>query len=476
MSNQMLIVKRVRLCLTTMLLILLLGGAAWARGWTWELPGQRYKGLNQFERSLYDKAANAFRGKHFRQAASLFEKFKIQFPESSELGYVVFMRGYSLHQDRKRHTAVKVYQECLDYFGDDVEIASVSLYFMGIAHLEIGSKKDGLECMQELAEDEELNKHPLVAGALLRLADNYGKNNEPVKRIEKLKQVVRDFSKKSPSEASTARDGVTAYYVKLMDYAGYTTWLVNAENKDNVRHMLWVYENAWNAAHNGYRHWWRKEYQLKKKEKAKAVKAFLTFFAQSQSWYAKAKRDWNYLEKLVSFVSANVGGVERDNTIDQALAFIGKTWKDDAKTANGKYAWVSDRLAEISQWPKAKYCLTKITDTLYRTWKEQELLQRQKKYADAAAKVQELIKSGDKAWVGKAESTWAGLYHRHLGKYDEAIKIYQQLNKPPSTLWNIQDCYYRKGSMQKALATLTEIENFFKKDAPNAAFQKATYY
>ena len=69
----------------------------------------------------------------------------------------------------------------------------------------------------------------------------------------------------------------------------------------------------------------------------------------------------------------------------------------------------------------------------------------------------------------------ARVYKDCLRQYDSAIKLYQQISRPPATLWAIQEAYYRWGKLKESLATLSEIKAMFSDDAPRAAWQKATY-
>jgi hypothetical protein len=71
-----------------------------------------------------------------------------------------------------------------------------------------------------------------------------------------------------------------------------------------------------------------------------------------------------------------------------------------------------------------------------------------------------------KNWIRK---TRASVYHHHLRRYEEAIKIYHAINSPPGTLWNIQDCYGRLRKWKDQLQTLTELETSFPSEAPRAA-------
>ena len=62
-----------------------------------------------------------------------------------------------------------------------------------------------------------------------------------------------------------------------------------------------------------------------------------------------------------------------------------------------------------------------------------------------------------------------------MGKYAEAIKLYEDINQPPGTLWDIQWCYRRLGEKKKAQGTLDEI-TFFPDQAARAVWTKAEYF
>ena len=61
-------------------------------------------------------------------------------------------------------------------------------------------------------------------------------------------------------------------------------------------------------------------------------------------------------------------------------------------------------------------------------------------------------------------------------QYSQAITRYQQANNPPASVFRIADCYVKMDKLGSAIASLTEIENFFPKDAPRAALAKANLY
>ncbi len=63
-----------------------------------------------------------------------------------------------------------------------------------------------------------------------------------------------------------------------------------------------------------------------------------------------------------------------------------------------------------------------------------------------------------------------------LGKYEEAIKAYQQAENPPQTLFWTAECLAKLGKLEPAVGQLREVENFFKDSAPAAGLAVAYLY
>ncbi|MEI8229372.1 MAG: tetratricopeptide repeat protein, partial [Planctomycetota bacterium] len=62
------------------------------------------------------------------------------------------------------------------------------------------------------------------------------------------------------------------------------------------------------------------------------------------------------------------------------------------------------------------------------------------------------------------------------GKYEDAIKAYQQADSPPQTLLWTAECLAKLGKLDPAVAQLREVENFFKDSASDAALRTAYLY
>jgi tetratricopeptide (TPR) repeat protein len=450
--------------------------------WNWPLPAERYQTLSVFERAQYDKAAVFFKNNDFRASAAEFEKFKVQFQDSASsatLAYISFMHGYCLYMAKDRNAAIKIFTEVLDYFKTEVDDAAAALFFKGLAHCDNGDLRKGLQCFQQMAEDQDYRLHPLAAGALRRLAENHWKNSQTEAALRYWKQVCADFGQSNPDEAREARNSVTGYYLTQRDYAGYEGWLASGDSRENAQHRRWVAVNAVDNAMSVFD--FNRYGVARRDDHTRDAKAFWDWYKTQKGWFEKGKDLWTYYDKGVQFLTQRYGDrKERETTTDEVCAFI-KSLRDAAKDdnqrndAHHKLSWLVDRLCDMQDWARAELSADTITDAPYAAYKRFEILGRQNKWAPAVGVLQDIEKSENAYWSGRAKDERARVYKDHLGEYEKAIKLYQEIDKPPGTIWGIQECYKRWGKLKEALATLTEIENSFPDQAPAAAWRKVEY-
>lgn len=443
--------------------------------WKWQLSKERYGTLTLFERAQYDKARHLFESGQYRAAAAQFEKYKVQFPDSPALPYVLFMRGYSLCQAKDRHAGIKIYNEVLDFFGDEIEDAAAALYYLGVAHLDNGDLREGLEAMTELVQDEDYQKQPVAAGALRRLADNNWRNGKHEEAVAFWKQAVRDFAASNPVEAGSARDNVTDYYIKAQKYRDYESWLIDADNRDDSAHRKWVADQAFKRAWGKFHTDWGKYNTFNNEERKKDIKAFYQWYKQQKTWYDQAGDPWAFYRNAVYFVSRRA----RDRK--ETLRLINESMPlhdalKEQKARNDRYAWLADRMREAGDWTACRFCIGKMTDPLHADYIRYQMAASQRDWTTAITHLVRLEKANDRTWSPRALGQHAWVCKDVLHQYEAAIKLYQQMSNPPDNLWAIQDCYRRWGKLDSALTTLTEIENSFPDHAAKAAWKKAEYY
>ncbi len=469
---------RAAAALVLCLLFMLLAGGASAQQWTWQLAPERYQEMTMFERNQYDKAVELFRQNVFKGAATEFEKFQTQFPDSKILPHILFMRAYSLHQNKTRGEAIKLYDEVMDYFGDKVDDATPALYFMGVAHIENGDIKQGLKCMQEIVDDPDYSKHPLAAGALKAVGDNCWRNKEREKAVTFWKRATAgDFWKTNPNDANAALNSAIGYYILNKDYAGYEAWRIPADKAEDIPTHYWVAEQAWNVAWNNFAGDWGGEYTFaKQKQKAEAMKAFWDWFKKQRQWYEKQdpkNGTWIFYDHAIYFLTHRYGEKEEQGKlIDEAVAYSKRL--EDKADGNNKLAWICERLRDAGLYERLMLVADQIPDRALAEYKKYEGYARQRDFEKAIARLTDIEAMNNDKWKLTAQSQRAWCY-TEMGKFDEAIKLYQLINQPPGTLWSIQDCYKRWGKLDETIRTLTEIENSFPDQAANAAWHKAAY-
>lgn len=449
-------------------------GASADSQWTWELSKARFQRLDPFERAQYQKAADLFRRENYRAACSEFEKMKMQFPDSEALPYAVFMHARSLHEAKHRNEAVKAYNELLDYFADEVWVAAPALYYLGMAHLDNGDVRKAMEIMQEIADDEEYAGHAIAAGAFRLLGDNHWKNKEPEKAVACWRKAAALWAI-NRDQASIARAKAVRYYLGKGDMAGYEAWRLNEENRDDAGHRRYVAADAANEAVNVYTV--DSEFYAGTGQDAlkKDMAAFFTWYKAQKPWFQKDDEPWTYYSKGLYFLGSRFRDrKEMESLADETIAYLKEL--NDAARMNERLAWTADRLKEGGHLMRARHVLAQMTDPSHAAYKEHELLCWEKKWPEAASRLVDVEKMGDEAWARRAKGSRAWIYKDRLGKFDEAVKLYQELDDPPGTLWRIQECHRRAGRLDKAMITLNEIENMFPDDAPNAAWHKAWYW
>jgi len=443
-------------------------------GYRLDLDVNEYAKLNTFERAQYKKAIDLANSKQYRAAASEFEKFKVQFTDSPILPYILFMKGYSLHMQKDRYSAIKVYNEVLDYFGEEIDPASRALFFLGVANFQNGDTKQGLEAMVEMVEDEDYSQHPLAAGALDYLANNSWKNDEKEQAVKYWKQIVKDFSKSNSRVATAARDSIMNYYVIKKNYTGLDSWGIapDSTNKQKMGFVNRVDYNAWVGFYHNRGVY--KFNQFQKKDSNAIKKAFINYYISKKPFYEQDDDMWTYYYQLLNFLSRIYYDKElMDKTINETITLVSKMENKDV--ADSRYVAVINRLRDDKKYTQAELLISRMNNQVLAEWQRQIILERRYKWEDAIKKL-DLIASMNVKDAQRCADRKGYIYMYYLRKYDLAIKFYREVDNPPKNLWKIAECQYRQTKLKEAITTLSEIENSFPDSAADSAWKKVEYY
>ncbi|MEY3391805.1 MAG: Outer rane lipoprotein [Verrucomicrobiota bacterium] len=176
-------------------------------------PDERTK-LDTFEGVSIDKADKVFVAKDFPRAVAEYDAFILQFPESKLVPYAILRKGRSLQELQKRFEAVKIYQEVLDFFPDDVKYAAAALFRIGECHAQNGDIEKAIKAWADMAEDADYIKEPLAASALNSLAENLIKRGKADEGIERFEQVAVEFRGTNPDAARAAIRRVVPHHIR----------------------------------------------------------------------------------------------------------------------------------------------------------------------------------------------------------------------------------------------------------------------
>lgn len=461
--------------------------------WRVVTPAQ-IKKMNTFERVQYTKALDLLNKNQYRAAATEFEKFKIQHNDSEVLPYILFLRGYSLHQAKDRNAAISVYNEVLDFYGGEIDAAVPALYYRGIAQLDNGDYAKGMQSMKELVDDGDYQKHPLAASASIKLVENLWKNKEGDASAKYLQQIVRDFKTVSPNAAENAENLLIAYYIsnaKLKDYEswylGFYKDIKDKEGKTRTPAQLRA-DMVKKVCHTIIWRWWElfgneaDRYSPKRKP-ADVKKELWKFVSDNRQYFEQTDDMWSYYLYSMRTL-ADRKDIMKDPEFEKLVAECAKYVAgvaDDEKNKGRmqkRYAEIVDVLIQGGRYDQALYMNAKLDNRQAAAWNEYVINARQNKWDECIKQLDGIasVYKSDSDFVTKAKWEKAAILKDRLRKFDDAIKVYQEISQPPRTLWEIQECHLRKDDVKSAIAVLIEIESAFPNDGPDAALRRAQIY
>ncbi len=512
---------------------LVLFGERSAMGQEVAYPNEAFAKLDVFEGNNLSKADKAFNAKQYRQSLAEYDAFLLEYPQSAAVPYAVYRKGRSLQLDGKRFEAIKLYNQVLDFFPNEVTFASASLFQIGKSHWDNGDQEKASKFWIRLADDKQYSKQPIAAAAINDLAGYLMTlKNEQTRAATYLEQVAVDFRTQNPQVARSAIASLIRYYVRTKPdepklraiYAKTRTFDHNPVSQvpkelgtDKTyfkRLTAYVKENGTftkeeaKDAEAYYRYWAGvldgkfaddDDYQVDlagfklgyEKDQAKWVERLDKQFAAYQKpgdytrvvkWiglYAgDKKKTGEYLAK-VQFDQMKPGDI-------LSLYVILADATKDNELARSVFAKIP--LAKFTDQEKTEKIFPEVTrrdeklvEDLAASYQNKELgrhrlliyYQSTEVWPKALALAEELTKSPDfsqDAYFRK------GTILQRTGKYQDAITAYKQTDNAPTNLFRIAECLTALKKTEEAVAQLREVENFFKKQAPQAALEIARVY
>jgi TolA-binding protein len=486
--------------------------------------------LDVFEGNNLTKADKAFAAKQYRQALAEYDSFLLEFPNSAAVPYAIYRKGRSLQMDGKRFEAIKQYNQVLDFFPNEVTFAAASLFQIGKSHWDNGDQEKASKFWSRLADDKQYSRQPIAAAAINDLAGYLVTlKSEQTRAATYFEQVAVDFRAQNPQVARSAIASLIRYYIRTKpdepklraiytkartferDPASSVPKDLGADKTYFKRLASYIKEHGeftkeQAADRDAYYRYWAgildnkfaddDDYQID-------LASFKRGYEQNQAaWTERLDKQFAAYQKpgdytrVVKWIGLFSGDKKKTTeymakiTFDQmkppdilALYLILADTAKDPELARSVFAKIpldkfTDQDKSEKIFPEVSRRDEKLVVDLAASYQNKDLgkhrlliyYQNAGVNDKALVLADELTKSPDfaaDAWYRKAT-----ILHR-TGKFADAITAYKAADNAPTNLFRIAECLVALKKYDEAIAQLREVENFFKKQAPQAAMAVA---
>ena len=141
-------------------------------------PGENFARLDTFESLNLEDADKLFNKKDYKGAFAAYKAYSFEFTRSEALPYVLLRMGRCLHLVEKRNSAIKSYQDVVDYFPDDIVYAAAALYYIGECHGQNGDDTKKTATWARMVKDDDYVQQPRSGTALSYLGSTMAKLGE----------------------------------------------------------------------------------------------------------------------------------------------------------------------------------------------------------------------------------------------------------------------------------------------------------
>ena len=499
------------------------------------ISGEDFKRLDAFEAQQMQAADKSFAERNYRQAAAAYEAFVQQFAKSYAAPYALLKKGRSTQLDGKRFEAIRIYEELLDYFPDDIPYAAPALYYIGECHWQNGDVKEAMKAWAEMADDVDYSKNFLAAPALNALAKNLNDQGKPGEAVKYWWKVAENFRQSSRDPAREAMNHVIGHYVrtepnepKLAEFykvAGTFEWDPrDPETADP--NLYWVrlrenidrygqFNDAQRDLKERYYAYWAKAFASATAKDAERLGPW-DDFQYSRACYQRAADGDD--AKWVKAIDDQFSKYDKEGAYDRVVNFLEYYARDRKREKFDEYyrklnfekmsPAAVERLVRVIydngvgedmgrntfshlsldkmddnakhhfgrwMWQKDEKPLVDLYSSFANLeWGKMELL----RYYEWRKDIEKGGKLAEEVAAAYPNSAKEALYMKgsilqHHGQCEEAINAYRRSEHHPHDIYRMAECLQRLGKPDSAIAQYRELENFFPNQAPEAALRIA---
>ena len=475
-----------------------------AAAWSWEMPGDVYRELDVTSRAGVDRAAKIFsqaveaerRGTRvtevvprFRAAVAEWRKVQVQAEaenfDETMISYSVFMQAYARERAHDLNEALKLYDELIELHPDVGWIVIPAKYRVASCRYALGEKKKGDKAIDDFVADKQNEGHELMARALDSQAWRLWREGSYEEAVENWRLVLhRRYAATCGDLQRQIRELFITLSLVTGDFDRFDEIMFGdvreGDDKGRCERCRWAVERAYGCVVNGasgYRDRSAERYPDEKERKKKleeARKWFVRWFEDKRAIYEKAGRGIDYLYTSVTVALAFGDKDQANKCFARILDYL--RGEKNEKTRNARAKEAINLALGAGRADYARSVADLIKGKFVQCWTRYEIENRIGDYKKAAAYVEDYIALKPEAGaLRNAKWTLANLCRDRLGQMERAVKLYQEIDDPPATLWALIDCYRRMGKRKEAYQLLDEIASIFENEAPKAILTAAGY-
>ena len=196
-------------------------------------PGENFAKLDTFESLNLEDADKLFNKKDYKGAFAAYKAYSFEFTRSEALPYVLLRMGRCLHLVEKRNSAIKSYQDVVDYFPDDIVYAAAALYYIGECHGQNGDETKKTATWARMVKDDDYVQQPRSGTALSYLGSTMAKLGKFNEAAQYQWRTAVAFRRTNERAAQGARSAVLDHYaVRSPDHTKLKEFYIEAGGWD----------------------------------------------------------------------------------------------------------------------------------------------------------------------------------------------------------------------------------------------------
>ena len=477
------------------------------REWDWHLPGSVYKELEFTDRAAVDRAVKLFQQAidaerkgvrvtdlvpRYRAAAGEWRKVQVQGESSGEgneplLAYAVFMQGYSRQQAHDRNEAIKLFNEVLDIYPEEKFIAVPARYMLSCVKRELGDVRQADADLDEIVDDKAADGHPIYFNVLRSLGSARWAKNRIDEAIEYWSKIV--FSKGRPDSSlwNNSRSDLICALIVSKRFDELEAAVLAGVGDDRRKRAEALAANAkwmseadcyWYHAVTQYldRRWPKDKKASERTEQLEKIRrGYAAWFDGEAAAFEGVDDGWMCAVAQLRIRLRCEKSGEILKRVKAMERFVTNAKPDQV---DGRARTIALELAGIGEKDAARAAAEMAKSSHCRLHLQYEVENALSDWKAAVQYLTEYVESQpppapDDLKRAKYDLAWT--LRVRLGEHEKAVRIYQDLDDPPKSLWGLAEALRDCGKKTESYKTLTEIASMFPNDAPNAVLRIAQW-